>query len=120
MAASSFIDMATSHADRTAGRLAAVAGIRRAPTPRLVQFMLPRFLDTETCAALIERIDRDVRPSTIADPNGDDSFRTSTTCDLDHRDPLVHAVNARLHDLRSEEHTSELQSLMRISYAVFC
>src|SRR3546814_9927928 len=27
----------------------------------------------------------------------------------------------RMHpDLRSEEHTSELQSLMRISYAVFC
>src|SRR3546814_9042269 len=25
-----------------------------------------------------------------------------------------------LYDLRSEEHTSELQSLMRISYAVFC
>src|SRR3546814_4749690 len=25
-----------------------------------------------------------------------------------------------LHLLRSEEHTSELQSLMRISYAVFC
>src|SRR3546814_8860449 len=25
-----------------------------------------------------------------------------------------------LHDRRSEEHTSELQSLMRISYAVFC
>src|SRR3546814_6478063 len=30
-------------------------------------------------------------------------------------------ANARsLHSLRSEEHTSELQSLMRISYAVFC
>src|SRR3546814_5851542 len=26
----------------------------------------------------------------------------------------------RHHPLRSEEHTSELQSLMRISYAVFC
>src|SRR3546814_1245266 len=26
----------------------------------------------------------------------------------------------RFHQLRSEEHTSELQSLMRISYAVFC
>src|SRR3546814_2554256 len=25
-----------------------------------------------------------------------------------------------LHERRSEEHTSELQSLMRISYAVFC
>src|SRR3546814_10452657 len=32
------------------------------------------------------------------------------------------AVDAVLHDSapRSEEHTSELQSLMRISYAVFC
>src|SRR3546814_2946777 len=33
-------------------------------------------------------------------------------------------VNGRMRDegarLRSEEHTSELQSLMRISYAVFC
>src|SRR3546814_3133422 len=27
---------------------------------------------------------------------------------------------AGLHEVRSEEHTSELQSLMRISYAVFC
>src|SRR3546814_6731649 len=26
----------------------------------------------------------------------------------------------RIHELRSEEHTSELQSLMRSSYAVFC
>src|SRR3546814_9050012 len=26
----------------------------------------------------------------------------------------------KLRDIRSEEHTSELQSLMRISYAVFC
>src|SRR3546814_7327619 len=30
------------------------------------------------------------------------------------RDPRLHEVD------RSEEHTSELQSLMRISYAVFC
>src|SRR3546814_7549467 len=29
-------------------------------------------------------------------------------------------ARARGADLRSEEHTSELQSLMRISYAVFC
>src|SRR3546814_3829002 len=28
--------------------------------------------------------------------------------------------NIRSHAIRSEEHTSELQSLMRISYAVFC
>src|SRR3546814_9531350 len=29
-------------------------------------------------------------------------------------------VEHRRHMIRSEEHTSELQSLMRISYAVFC
>src|SRR3546814_2447125 len=29
-------------------------------------------------------------------------------------------IDAGLADVRSEEHTSELQSLMRISYAVFC
>src|SRR3546814_7305566 len=34
---------------------------------------------------------------------------------LDH-DPEIALVHSR----RSEEHTSELQSLMRISYAVFC
>src|SRR3546814_8283928 len=28
--------------------------------------------------------------------------------------------DAKIHLYRSEEHTSELQSLMRISYAVFC
>src|SRR3546814_10433363 len=31
-----------------------------------------------------------------------------------------HMSEARLRFARSEEHTSELQSLMRISYAVFC
>src|SRR3546814_10373653 len=32
--------------------------------------------------------------------------------------PRHHSIN--VHGSRSEEHTSELQSLMRISYAVFC
>src|SRR3546814_3944184 len=33
---------------------------------------------------------------------------------------LGEGFGQRVHALRSEEHTSELQSLMRISYAVFC
>src|SRR3546814_2456978 len=33
---------------------------------------------------------------------------------------LVPKVDIFVHSMRSEEHTSELQSLMRISYAVFC
>src|SRR3546814_2435530 len=46
--------------------------------------------------------------------------------DLDRRIGRRHLLDrpseARQHrlDFRSEEHTSELQSLMRISYAVFC
>src|SRR3546814_1246102 len=40
---------------------------------------------------------------------------------IDHvvADPPEHVVLEAV-ELRSEEHTSELQSLMRISYAVFC
>src|SRR3546814_5111399 len=34
--------------------------------------------------------------------------------------PDIQAAKAAFEALRSEEHTSELQSLMRISYAVFC
>src|SRR3546814_7970864 len=37
-----------------------------------------------------------------------------------HARPLAHRVQALENLDRSEEHTSELQSLMRISYAVFC
>src|SRR3546814_2643134 len=33
---------------------------------------------------------------------------------------LQHSLQHGAEDFRSEEHTSELQSLMRISYAVFC
>ena len=93
------VDLAASGADRTLSRLVDVPGIRREPTDLIEQFVLDDLLSAATCAELIARIDREVRPSTITDPNGDDSFRTSSTCDLDHRDPLVRALDATLHDL---------------------
>src|SRR3546814_9020644 len=37
-----------------------------------------------------------------------------------HREPQVVIIGLPMSMRRSEEHTSELQSLMRISYAVFC
>src|SRR3546814_6318940 len=40
------------------------------------------------------------------------------TVRADNKDPLTQFLKAS--GIRSEEHTSELQSLMRISYAVFC
>src|SRR3546814_10460760 len=47
--------------------------------------------------------------------------RPSSTILLDRLDPAtLGALIAFYENRRSEEHTSELQSLMRISYAVFC
>src|SRR3546814_1559938 len=48
-----------------------------------------------------------------------------TTVRIDVEDRDLHSrrrerLGARAAEARSEEHTSELQSLMRISYAVFC
>src|SRR3546814_11065141 len=40
--------------------------------------------------------------------------------DIDEPEDDREIIKEQRHRLRSEEHTSELQSLMRISYAVFC
>ncbi|HVJ00052.1 MAG TPA: 2OG-Fe(II) oxygenase [Sphingomonas sp.] len=64
-------------------------GIQRVPTPRLTLFIGRDFLDSQACAAVIDRIDTRRRPSTIADANGDTAFRTSETCDLDSADPVI-------------------------------
>src|SRR3546814_11319970 len=49
-------------------------------------------------------------------------FDPWVTREIQVRDLLIHnsGLGAGAGDLRSEEHTSELQSLMRISYAFFC
>src|SRR3546814_6640891 len=39
---------------------------------------------------------------------------------VEHRVQNFYSVSISGYHIRSEEHTSELQSLMRISYAVFC
>lgn len=56
--------------------------MQRVPTPRAEIFQCRRFASPELCAALTDLIERDRRPSTIADDNGDPLFRTSETCDL--------------------------------------
>lgn len=59
-------------------------------------FVVRDFLDAESCRALIERIDARRRPSQIADDVGIAAFRTSETCDLDWRDPVVAAVDRKI------------------------
>jgi len=85
--------------DGTAARLEAAAGVQRVPTRELELFIVRRFLDGETCAALIERIDERRRPSEIADDLGITNFRTSETCDLDWRDPVVAEVDRKISEL---------------------
>lgn len=82
-----------------AAKLASTPGIQRVPTPKLELFILRNFLDAEACAELIERIDEKRRPSEIADDIGIANFRTSETCDLDWRDPVVGAVDRKIAEL---------------------
>jgi prolyl 4-hydroxylase len=82
--------------ESSAAHLLSHARMQRVPTARLELFILKGWLGPEECRALIAQIDMRRRPSTIADANGDDGFRTSETCDLDHADPAVAALDARL------------------------
>src|SRR3546814_9821659 len=59
---------------------------------------------------LVESIPQYELPEVL--DNGDIIIRRKRDGDAAPEDPEIHE--------RSEEHTSELQSLMRISYAVFC
>jgi prolyl 4-hydroxylase len=70
-----------------------MAGVQKVPSARLDLFVLRDFLDSATCAGLIERIDARRRPSEIADDIGVENYRTSETCDLDWRDPFVAEVD---------------------------
>ena len=85
--------------DGPAARLAATEGVQRVPTRDLELFIVRDFLDPAACAALIARIDERRRPSEIADDVGIANFRTSETCDLDWRDPVVGEVDRRIADL---------------------
>src|SRR3546814_8068340 len=58
--------------------------------------------------------ERPARAVVLAEPH-------AAAGDAEHDLPAVARIDAKRVDAgRSEEHTSELQSLMRISYAVFC
>jgi len=80
-------------------RLTAHTGMQKVPTPKAEIFQLRNFVPPELCAALIALIERDRRPSTIADDNGDPLFRTSETCDLAADLPPVQTIEAMITQL---------------------
>ena len=85
--------------DSVLDNLARREGVQRVPHPKIELFQARGFLTSEHCKDLMGLIDQDRRPSTIADPNGDDYFRTSETCDLARSNPIVQKLEGLLHDL---------------------
>lgn len=85
--------------ESSAARLLSHPGVQRFPSARLDLFLMRAFLSPSECDDLIALIETHHRPSTIADYNGDDAFRTSSTCDLPPDLPIVAALAARLADL---------------------
>lgn len=71
-------------------------GVQRVPSPKVALFIAKNFLEPELCRALMDQIDSQRRPSTIADPNGDYAFRTSETCDFDPALPAVAELKRRI------------------------
>ena len=82
-----------------AKRLTSTPGVQRVPTRELELFIVRDFLDAQVCAALIELIDRERRPSTIADDQGVENYRTSETCDFDPNIPAVAEVDRKISQL---------------------
>src|SRR3546814_8612479 len=68
---------------------------------------------------------RSLRQPAVEGPDGGRGLR-GAAAQVDQHQAVPDAAHRAAHDqgqasvVRSEEHTSELQSLMRISYAVFC
>src|SRR3546814_1399846 len=93
---------------RDAGRLEAVAGRCRAKGATVATGTLD-VRDPVALADWLAAVDRD-HPLDLVIANAGISAGTGTFGETDRQ--------AR--DIKSDEHTSELQSLMRISYAVFC
>ncbi len=73
--------------------------LQRLPHPKIELYQLKNFAPPELCSSLIALIDKDRRPSTIADANGDDYFRTSETCDLDPMEDAVKELEALFFNL---------------------
>ena len=91
--------MVTQPGEASVQKLLALPGMQRVPDPRLELFILRDFLTGDECDAFIALIERERRPSTLANDDGSPDFRTSETCDLNHNEPVVAALDARLAEI---------------------
>ena len=82
-----------------AARLDAEPEVYRVETPAVQAYYRPDFLTPAQCFALIQLIDADRRPSTTLSTNGDPTFRTSDSCDMNRWSPAVQPIDDSIADL---------------------
>ena len=70
--------------------------MQRLPSNKAELLQLRAFVTPDFAARLIELIEQDRRPSTLADAGDDRYFRTSETCDLDAAEPAVRSLEEQL------------------------
>lgn len=60
-------------------------------------FVLPKFMSVGECTRVIEVMNNHLRPSEVTVSNGDNAFRTSSTCDLGHQgDDFIKEIDHRI------------------------
>src|SRR3546814_9974493 len=79
-----------------------------------------RFTERTPTAQLLHKFGHDYKLAFVGDASMSPYEITHPGGSVEHMNEEAGAVWMRRLTNRSEEHTSELQSLMRISYAVFC
>lgn len=77
-------------------RLLHKPNVFQVPATDLDIFVARAFLDSAECKGLIELIDRNRRPSKVLADNPDPLYRTSESCDLDPRHPLVATIEDKI------------------------
>ena len=85
--------------ESSAERLLAYGDVQRLPFEKLELFQRRDFVNERLAQRLVALIEAERRPSTIADHNGDEYFRTSETCDLSPEEPAVQELEPMLAEL---------------------
>ncbi|MBO9503160.1 2OG-Fe(II) oxygenase [Qipengyuania flava] len=86
----------TSSGESSSARLLERQGMQRLPSDKAELLQLRAFVTPDLAARLIELIEQDRRPSTLADAGDDRYFRTSETCDFDAAEPAVRSLEEQL------------------------
>jgi prolyl 4-hydroxylase len=90
---------------RVRERLAADPTAYQVPVAAAEIFAVADFLSPAECERFIALIDANAYPSKVLDHGYKGVFRTSSSCDVDRRDPFVQMIERRIDDLLGLDHS---------------